>query len=112
MTDCLPHFRSFRLTEAQLQQLQALQHASGLSQSEVLRRLLTSARLPSVQWHRDLKALLKVAADQNRLGGLFKKALSESHEAADKAAIRVVLAELERNARRLRRVLEQLLQRP
>ena len=54
---------------------------------------------------RRVQDLLRIQREQNRLGGLLKKALTEREE---KAELRRTLVEVERNAAELRRVLAQL----
>ena len=70
-----------------------------------MRRLLLTAEIPSARARQEIQDLLRIQREQNRLGGLLKKALTE-HE--DKAALRHTLVEVERNAAELRRVLAHL----
>ena len=67
-----------------------------------MRRLLLSEEIPSAAERRDIQQILRVQKEQNRLGGLLKKALTEREE---KASLRRTLAEIERNAAELRRLI-------
>jgi hypothetical protein len=94
-----------RLTDAHVAHLNQIANASGLKRNEVMRRLLLSEEIPSAAERRDIQQILRVQKEQNRLGGLLKKALTEREE---KASLRQTLAEIERNAAELRRVIAHL----
>ena len=85
--------------------LESLAGASGLKRNEVIRRVLMQTGIPSARAREEVQDLLRIQREQNRLGGLLKKALTEREE---KAALRRTLAEVERNAIELRRVLAHL----
>jgi hypothetical protein len=101
----LRHFIGFRGGEEHVARLQALEEASGFTRGEILRRVLLSAEIPSARARQEVQDLLRIQREQNRLGGLLKKALTEREE---KAALRQTLSELERNAAELRRVIAHL----
>ncbi|RCK40956.1 hypothetical protein TH25_24170 [Thalassospira profundimaris] len=68
------------LPEAESQRLDQLADQLRLSRSELLRRLLMNSKLPDQRTFEASQAildLLKVNADQARLGNLFKLALDE-----------------------------------
>ena len=67
--------------------------------------MLLSAEIPSALARHEIQDLNRIPREQNRLGGLLKKALTEREE---KAELRRTLVEVERNAAELRRVLAQL----
>jgi hypothetical protein len=67
--------------------------------------VLLGAEIPSARARQEIQDLLRIQREQNRLGGLLKKALTER---AEKAELRRMLVEVERNAAELRRVLAQL----
>ena len=73
------------LAESERQELARLCDQTGLSQSELIRRLIVGAKLPSPQdragWE-DIKEILSVNADIARLGNLFKLALDEEQGAS------------------------------
>ena len=95
-----------RLNADQVAHLDQLPSASGLTRNEVVRRALSGAEIPSVRTLQEVQDLLGIMRAHNRLGGLLKKALAEREE---KAALRRTLAEVERNAAELRRVVAHLL---
>jgi len=101
----LRHFIGVRVGDEHVARLRALAEASGFTHGEILRRLVLSAEIPSARARKEVQDLLRIQREQNRLGGLLKKALTE-HE--DKAALRHTLVEVERNAAELRRVLAHL----
>ena len=94
-----------RLTEEHVARLERLAGASGLKRNEVMRRALLEADIPSARARQEVQDLLRIQREQNRLGGLLKKALTEREE---KAALRRTLVEVERNAVELRRVIAHL----
>jgi hypothetical protein len=85
--------------------LKGLAGASGLKRNEIMRRVLLNVDIPSARARQEVQDLLKIQREQNRLGGLLKKALTEREE---KAALRRTLLEVERNAVELRRVIAHL----
>jgi len=94
-----------RLTDAHASHLEHIAGASGLTRNEVMRRVLLNAEIPSARARQEVQDILRIQREQNRLGGLLKKALTEREE---KAALRHTLVEVERNAAELRRVLAHL----
>ncbi|WP_114104319.1 plasmid mobilization protein [Thalassospira profundimaris] len=68
------------LNDEEKERIDQLAHQMRLSRSELLKRLLMNAKLPSASdfaaWQ-GIRDLLKVNADQARLGNLFKLALDE-----------------------------------
>ena len=101
----LRHFIGVRVGDEHLACLDALEHASGFSRGEIVRRLLLTAEIPSARALQEVQDLLRIQREQSRLGGLLKKALTEREE---KATLRRTLAEIERNSTELRRVIAQL----
>ena len=85
--------------------LNEIANASGLKRNEVVRRALLSEGIPSARTRQEVQDLLRIQREQNRLGGLLKKALTEREE---KASLRRTLVEVERNAAELRRVIAHL----
>jgi hypothetical protein len=85
--------------------LKGLAGASGLKRNEIMRRVLLNVDIPSARARQEVQDLLRIQREQNRLGGLLKKALTEREE---KAALRRTLLEVERNAVELRRVIAHL----
>jgi hypothetical protein len=94
-----------RVGDEHLARLRAIEDASGFTRGEILRRLLLTAEIPSSRARQEVQDLLKIQREQNRLGGLLKKALTEREE---KAALRRTLIEVERNAAELRRCIAHL----
>ncbi|NNE20601.1 MAG: ribbon-helix-helix protein, CopG family [Myxococcales bacterium] len=101
----LKHRLTVRLTDEHVARLECLAGASGLKRNEVMRRALLEAEIPSARTRQEVQDLLRIQREQNRLGGLLKKALTEREE---KAALRRTLVEVERNAIELRRVIARL----
>jgi hypothetical protein len=101
----LKHRLTVRLGDAHVAQLNALAEASGLSRNDVVRRILLSHNLPTAESLEEIEKLQRLQGEQNRLGGLLKKALSESR---DKADIRRTLAEIEKTSGRIRVVIDRL----
>lgn len=101
----LRHFIGVRVGDEHVAQLRALAEASGFTHGEIIRRVLLTAEIPSARARQEIQDLLRIQREQNRLGGLLKKALTEREE---KAELRRTLIEVERNAAELRRVLAQL----
>ncbi len=94
-----------RLTDAHAVHLDNLAGASGLTRNEVMRRLLLTVEIPSARARQEVQDILRIQREQNRLGGLLKKALTER---AEKTELRRTLIEVERNGAELRRVLAHL----
>ena len=101
----LRHFIGARVGDEHIAQLRALAEASGFTHGEIIRRVLLTAEIPSARARQEIQDLLRIQREQNRLGGLLKKALTEREEVAE---LRRTLVEVERNAAELRRVLAQL----
>ena len=102
----LRHFIGVRVGDEHLARLKALEDASGLTRGEILRRLLMTADIPSARTLQEVQDILRIQREQNRLGGLLKKALTER---AEKTELRRTLNEVERNGAALRRVVAHLL---
>jgi len=101
----LRHFIGVRVGDKHVARLDALAEASGFTRGEILRRALLNAEIPSSRTRQEVQDLLRIQREQNRLGGLLKKALTEREE---KAALRRTLIEVERNAAELRRCIAHL----
>ena len=101
----LRHRITVRLTDAHASHLENLAGASGLTRNEVMRRVLLNVEVPSARARQEVQDILRIQREQNRLGGLLKKALTEREE---KAELRRTLVEVERNGAELRRVLAHL----
>ena len=101
----LKHRITVRLTDAHAAHLENLAGASGLTRNEVMRRVLLNVDVPSARARQEVQDILRIQREQNRLGGLLKKALAEREE---KASLRRTLVEVERNGAELRRVLAHL----
>ncbi|MGB5545288.1 MAG: hypothetical protein WBM74_01850 [Polyangiales bacterium] len=101
----LKHRLTVRLTDEHVSHLNAIANASGLKRNEVVRRVLLRSDIPSARTRQEVQDLLRIQREQNRLGGLLKKALTENEE---KEALRRTLVEVERNAAELRRVIAHL----
>jgi hypothetical protein len=93
------------MTDEHVAHLNDIANASGLKRNEVVRRALLGESIPSARTRQEVQDLLRIQREQNRLGGLLKKALTERKE---KASLRRTLAEVERNAAELRRVIAHL----
>ena len=93
------------MTDAHATHLQQLADASGLTRNEVMRRVLLNTRIPSARTRQEVQDILRIQREQNRLGGLLKKALTER---AEKTELRRTLIEVERNGTDLRRVIAHL----
>ena len=70
-----------------------------------MRRVLLNTRIPSARTRQEVQDILRIQREQNRLGGLLKKALTER---AEKTELRRTLIEVERNGTDLRRVIAHL----
>ena len=101
----LKHRITVRLTDAHASHLEHIAGASGLTRNEVIRRVLLNAAIPSARARQEVQDILRIQREQNRLGGLLKKALTER---AEKSELRRTLMEVERNGAELRRVLAHL----
>ena len=101
----LKHRITVRLTDAHATHLQDLATASGLTRNEVMRRLLLNTKIPSARTRQEVQDILRIQREQNRLGGLLKKALTER---AEKTELRRTLIEIERNGVELRRTIAHL----
>ena len=101
----LRHFIGVRVGDEHLARLKALEDASGFTRGEILRRLILTADIPSARTLQEVQDILRIQREQNRLGGLLKKALTEREE---KTELRRTLIEVERNGAELRRVLAHL----
>jgi hypothetical protein len=93
------------MTDEHVAHLNDIANASGLKRNEVMRRALLGEDIPSARTRQEVQDLLRIQREQNRLGGLLKKALTEREE---KASLRRTLVEVERNAAELRRVIAHL----
>lgn len=102
----LKHRITVRLTDTHATHLQQLANASGLSRNEVMRRVLLNTEIPSARTRQEVQDILRIQREQNRLGGLLKKALTERAETYE---LRRTLIEVERNGAELRRVVSHLL---
>ena len=101
----LKHRLTVRLGDVHVAQLNALAEASGLSRNDVVRRILLSHDLPTAESLEEIEKLQRLQGEQNRLGGLLKKTLTERRERAD---IRRTLAEIERTSAHIRAVIDRL----
>ena len=70
-----------------------------------MRRLLLNTKIPSACTRQEVQDILRIQREQNRLGGLLKKALTER---AEKTELRRTLIEIERNGVELRRTIAHL----
>jgi len=95
-----------RLSDAHRVHLDRLASASGFTRNEVMRRVLLNTEIPSARTRKEVQDILRIQREQNRLGGLLKKALTERAETHE---LRRTLIEVERNAAELRRVVAHLL---
>ena len=100
----LKHRITVRLTKAHAVHLDNLAGASGLTRNEVMRRLLLAGEIPSARTRQEVQDILRIQREQNRLGGLLKKALTERA----RSRLRRTLIEVERNGAELRRVIAHL----
>ena len=95
-----------RLSDAHRVHLDRLASASGFTRNEVMRRVLLNTEIPSARTRQEVQDILRIQREQNRLGGLLKKALTERAETHE---LRRTLIEVERNGADLRRVVAHLL---
>ncbi|MGB5695196.1 MAG: ribbon-helix-helix protein, CopG family [Polyangiales bacterium] len=73
----LKHRITVRLSDPHVTHLQELANASGLTRNEVMRRVLSNTDIPSARTRKEVQDILRIQREQNRLGGLLKKALRE-----------------------------------
>lgn len=97
-----------RLDDKHVEHLQGLSLQSGLDRHEVLRRVILGTRISSSEAFEGLRKIQRVQADQNRLGGLLKLALTG---AVDHTAARRALSEVERTSAQLRALIGRLAER-
>ena len=79
------------LTEEERDMLDRDALATGLTRSELIRRILTGRRLPDAsarQGWQDVRDLLRINADLARLGNLFRLAIAEAPAAELVARLR------------------------
>jgi len=75
------------------------------SRNDVVRRILLSHDLPTAESLEEIEKLQRLQGEQNRLGGLLNKTLTERREKAD---IRRTLAEIEKTSAHIRAVIDRL----
>lgn len=97
-----------RLSGEHVEHLDRLSRLSGLDRNEVVRRMIVGARISSSDTFKGLRKIQRIQAEQNRLGGLLKLALTG---AVDKGATRRTLAEVERTSAQLRSLIARLAER-
>jgi hypothetical protein len=102
------HRITVRLCNEHIEHLHGLSRLSGLDKNEVVRRLIVGARIPTSDTFEGLQKIQRVQADQNRLGGLLKLALTGT---VDKGAARRALSEVERASVQLRSLIGRLAER-
>ena len=106
-----PFFKVY-LTPAEHDQLSGLADRSGLSKSELVRRICLGREISSRVDQRAILALLKSNADLGRLGGLLKQHLAENRT-SQSDDLRRLLHSLENTKRDLaagmRAVIKQIL---
>jgi len=97
------------VSERERAEIETRAAATGLSVSAYLRNLGLGFQPHSTLDQEAVLALLKVNADQGRLGGLFKLWLSEEKAAsAETIEIRRLLIDIEDSQRKLKAVIERL----
>ena len=102
------HRITVRLGDEHVEHLHGLSRQSGLDRNEIVRRLILSGEISSSDAFEGLQKIQRVQAEQNRLGGLLKLALTD---AVDKGATRRALAEVERTSAQLRSLIGRLAER-
>ena len=102
------HRITVRLGDEHVEHLHGLSRHSGLDRNEVIRRLILGGKISSSDAFEGLQKIQSVQAEQNRLGGLLKLALTG---AVDKGATRRTLAEVERTSAQLRSLIGRLAER-
>tara|TARA_R110000868_G_scaffold324030_2_gene584942 strand:- start:1830 stop:2213 length:384 start_codon:yes stop_codon:yes gene_type:complete len=92
------HVAKSYLTEVERERLSVLSAQTGLSASELIRRLIMGVPLPSPEaragWA-NIQHLLQLNADLARLGNLFKMALDDKEESDLDARLDRIAAEIE-----------------
>src|SRR5208337_178753 len=97
------------LSPAERADIETKAGATGLPVAVFLRRVGLGAAVPSILDHKAVLALLKVNADEGRLGALLKLWLSGGHTGAASAAeIRRLLHDIESTQRTLRGLVDRL----
>jgi hypothetical protein len=97
------------VSERERAEIETRAAATGLSVSAYLRNLGLGFQPHSTLDHEAILALLKVNADQGRLGGLFKLWLSgQSMASTETMEIRKLLVDIEECQRKLKAVIEGL----
>ncbi len=97
------------LSPAERADIETKAGATGLPVAVFLRRVGLGAAVPSILDHKAVLALLKVNADQGRLGGLLKLWLSGGQTGAASATeIRRLLLEIESAQKTLRGIVDRL----
>ena len=91
-----------------MEHLYGLSRDSALDRNEVVRRLILGGEISSLHAFEGLRKIQRVQAEQNRLGGLLKLALTDG---VDKGATRHALAEVERTSAQLRSLIGRLAER-
>jgi hypothetical protein len=102
------HRITVRLGDEHAEHLHGLSRQSGLDRNEVVRRLILGGEISSSDAFEGLQKIQRVQAEQNRLGGLLKLALTGT---VDKGATRRALAEVERTSAELRSLIGRLAER-
>ena len=102
------HRITVRLSDEHVEHLYGLSRQSALDRNEVVRRLILGGEISSSHAFEGLQKIQRVQAEQNRLGGLLKLALTGS---IDKGAARRALVEVERTSAELRSLIARLAER-
>ena len=102
------HRITVRLSDEHVEHLYGLSRDSALDRNEVVRRLILGGEISSSHAFEGLRKIQRVQAEQNRLGGLLKLALTGS---IDKGAARRALVEVERTSAELRSLIARLAER-
>ena len=102
------HRITVRLGDEHVEHLHGLSRQSGLDRNEVVRRLIVGGEISSSDTSDCLQKIQQLQAEQNRLGGLLKLALTGT---IDKGATRRALAEVERTSGQLRFLIGRLAER-
>jgi hypothetical protein len=102
------HRITVRLGDEHVEHLRGLSRHSGLDRNEVVRRLIVGAQISSLDAFEGLQKIQRVQAEQNRIGGLLKLALTRT---VDKGTTRQALAEVERTSAELRSLIGRLAER-
>ena len=75
---------------------------AGISLSTFAKRVCTGMVVPCLEHRQAVRDMLKANADLARLGGLFKRALSEKPEGHDRFILQKVLRDIEASQRKLK----------